>query len=107
MAKAEPTPEDIEAARAMVAAADAAARGAQKAEVIAKLQPLIDVGLGQENSQVSLPDLIAALRLNYGALASIDNNLPNLAFSTAQVLETLNDRIRSLMALNAAAAPEA
>lgn len=98
-----PTPEEIEAARQLVATADAAASEARKAEVIAKLQPLTDAGLGQDDASVSLPELITVLRNNYGALAAIDNNLPNLAFSTAQVLETLNDRVRSLVALNSPA----
>lgn len=42
------------------------------------------------------------------ALAELDTSLPNLAFSTARVLETMNDRVRSLVAMNAAApvAPE-
>lgn len=99
-----PTLEEIEAARQLVDTADAAANAARKAEVLTKLQPLTDAGLGDDDASVNLRELITVLRNNYGALAAIDNNLPNLAFSTAQVLETLNDRIRSLVALNAPAA---
>lgn len=102
---ADPTPEEIEAAREMVAQADAAAAAAAKAAVRAKLQPLIDAGLGGDAPTATWADLVAALRANASALGEIDTNLPNLAFSTAQVLSTLNDRVRSLMALNAPAEP--
>jgi len=99
---ATPTPEEIEAARLLVAEADAAEAEAARAAVRAKLQPLIDAGWGGESVEANWADLTSALRTNASALAEIDPNLPNLAFSTAQVCATLNDRLRSLMALNAA-----
>jgi hypothetical protein len=100
-----PTPEEIEAARQLVAQADAAAAEAAKAAAREKLQPLADVGLGGDAPVGSWADVMDALRSNASALGAIDSNLPNLAFSTAQVLSTMNDRIRSLLAVNASAAP--
>lgn len=102
---ADPTPEEIEAARQMVAQADAAAAAAAKASVRAKLQPLVDAGPGGDAPTGTWADLIAGLRANASGLGEIETNLPNLAFSTAQVLSTLNDRVRSLMTLNAPAEP--
>ena len=100
-----PTPEEIEAARQMVAQADAAAAEASRAAVRAKLQPLADLGFGGEAPVGSWSDLLTTLRANASALAEIDQTLPNLAFSTATVLTTLNDRVRSLLALNAPTEP--
>lgn len=102
---AKPTPEEIGAARALVATADAEADQARRAEVIATLKPLTDLGLGGDAKFKATPaELTAALRASAGALAAVDPNLPNLTLSTAQVLDTLNDRIRSLVALNSSAA---
>jgi len=102
-----PTPEQIETKRAEVAAYDAAQAEAQKEANRAKLQPLIDIGLGGSTPLTcSSAELATALRTNAMALADLDATLPNLAFSTAQVLETMNDRIRSLAAQNAAAPAE-
>lgn len=99
-----PTPEEIEAARLMVSQADAAAAEARKSANRAKLSPLLDLGLGGAGPLTcSANDLAACLRANAMALADMDATLPNLAFSTAQVLETMSDRIRSLAAQNAAA----
>lgn len=100
-----PTPEEIKAARQMVAQADAAAAEASRAAVRAQLQPLADLGFGGEAPVGSWSDLLTALRANASALGEIEQNLPNLAFSTATVLTTLNDRVRSLLALNAPAEP--
>lgn len=99
--------DDIEQKRAEVAAFDAAQAEARKAEVRAKLQPLVDIGLGGPGPlTVSAAEAAAAMRQNAAALAEVDANLPNLLFSTAQVLETANDRIRTL-AMQNAPAPEA
>lgn len=97
-----PTPEQIETKRAEVAAYDAAQTEAQKEANRAKLQPLIDVGLGGSSPLTCSPtELAALLRTNAAALSDLDATLPNLAFSTAQVLETMNDRVRMLVAQNA------
>lgn len=102
-----PTPEEVEAARQLVSQADAAAAEAAKAANRARLAPLVALGLGGAGPLAcSATDLAACLRANAMALADMDATLPNLAFSSAQVLETMNDRIRSLTAQNAAA-PEA
>lgn len=109
---ADPTAEEIEAARALVAAADAAAAEATKAANRLKLQPLTNIGLGGSGPLTcSLAELVAALRSSAMTLVDLDGALPNLAFSTAQVLETMSDRVRSLVIQNAAvpapAEPEA
>lgn len=99
-----PTPEEVEAARQMVFQADAAAAEAAKAANRAKLAPLVALGLGGAGPLTcSAADLAACLRANAMALADMDATLPNLAFSSAQVLDTLSDRIRSLVSHNAAA----
>lgn len=96
-----PTPEQIEAKRAEVAAWDAAQAETQKEANRAKLQPLIDLGLGGSGPMTcSLAELASGLRASALALAELDATLPNLAFSTAQVVETLGDRVRSLVAQN-------
>lgn len=99
MAKTQPTPEEIEAARQMVAEADAAAAAEKKSVVLEKLKPFMDAGLGAAEGGAVGP-LITALQAGYTTLAEIDPTLPNLAFSTAQVLQTLDNRIRSLVAAN-------
>ncbi len=96
--------EDIEQKRAEVAAFDAAQAEARKAEIRAKLQPLTDLGLGGSEALTCSPSQLAqVLRSTAATLAEVDASLPNLLFSTAQVLETANDRIRSLAMQNAAA----
>ena len=106
MAKAQPTPEEIEAARQMVANADAAAAAEKRAAVIEKLKPFTDAGLGATTDGGAVASLIAALTANYASLADIDPSLPNLAFSTAQVLRTLDDRVRTLATANAPSQPQ-
>ena len=106
MAKTQPTPEEIAAARQMVAEADAAAAAERKASVLATLTPFTDAGLGSTTEGGGVAALIGVLRANYTTLAEIDPSLPNLAFSTAQVLQTLDGRIRSLAAMNAPAAAQ-
>ena len=101
-----PTPAQIAAARQMVAEADAAAAAERKASVMAMLTPFTDAGLGVTTEGGWVAALIAVLRANYTSLAEIEPSLPNLAFSTAQVLQTLDDRIRSLAAMNAPAATQ-
>ncbi|MET4683677.1 hypothetical protein [Brevundimonas faecalis] len=107
------TPEQIEAMRLEVQAYDAAQNEAGKAAVRALIQPLIDLGLGGSDPLTASPvQLATAMRTAAPTLASVDPSLPNLLFSTAQVFETANDRIRTLVALNAPApasppAPEA
>lgn len=101
---ADPTAEEIEAARALVAAADAAAAEATKAANRLKLKPLTDIGLGGPGPLTCSPtELVSALRASAMTLVDLDSALPNLAYSTAQVLETMQDRVRSLVAQNAAA----
>ena len=100
MPATQPTPEDIEAARNLVATADAAADAARKAEVIAKLQPLIAAGFGSENAVVDLAALSAVMPANYAALAEIDPNLPSQVMSVATLNQSINDRVRNLVALN-------
>ncbi|WP_312599053.1 hypothetical protein [Brevundimonas sp.] len=96
------TPEEVEAARQLVAQADAAAATERKAAVLATLKPFTDAGLGSTPEGGAVAALISAMRANYATLGEIDPSLPNLVFSTAQVLQTLDDRVRSLSAMNAA-----
>lgn len=106
---AELTPEEAEALRQQLAAHDAIQNEARKAANRAKLQPLVDLGLGGSGPLTCSPaELAAGLRAHAMALSDMDATLPNLAFSTAQVIETMGDRVRSLVAQNAAApvAPE-
>lgn len=103
-----PTPEEVEAARTLVANADAEADQVRRAEVIAKLKPLTDLGLGGDGKlEGSLADIAAAIRATAPNLAELDANLPTLMFAITGPMLTLNDRIRSLVALNSPAASEA
>ena len=83
MATTKPTPEEIEAARQMVAKADAEAEATKRAQNQQLIQPFLDVGLGstEENSQVR--EVIRVLREKAIDLQSIDRNLPNILFVTA------------------------
>jgi len=100
MATTKPTPEEIEAARQMVAKADAEAEATKRAQNQQLIQPFLDVGLGstEENSQVR--EVIRVLREKAIDLQSIDRNLPNILFVTATSLENADDKIRSLAAMN-------
>jgi len=100
MPATQPTPEEIEAARNLVATADAAADMVRKSEVLAKLQPLIAAGFGGKNAVVDLAALSAVMPANYAALAEIDPNLPSQVVSVASLNQSVNDRVRNLVALN-------
>ncbi|PZT94675.1 MAG: hypothetical protein DI624_14470 [Brevundimonas sp.] len=100
MSKADPTPEEIEAARALVLKADNAASEARKAEVLAKLQPLVATGFGAENAVIDLAALSAVMPSNYAGLADVDPNLASQVLSVVSLNQSVNDRIRNLVALN-------
>lgn len=93
------TPEEIEAMRAKVAKADAAAAASLRADRRAALQPLIDGGLGSSEEGNAVATLTKTLRDNAQLLGSMDQNLLSAAISGAQVLDTINDRVRSLWAM--------
>lgn len=103
MAKTQPTPEEIEVARAVVAEADAAAAADRKAAVIEKLKPFTDAGWGAPLETSTLQVAIKALREKANTLAEIDPDLSNLLFAVSQPMATADDRLRSLVAVNAAA----
>lgn len=98
------TNEEAETLRQQLAAHDAAENEAKKTANRARLAPLTALGLGGDGPLTcSLAELAAGLKTGAMTLGDLDPTLPNLAFSTAQVVETLNDRVRSLAAVNAAA----
>lgn len=104
MADTPMTDEEAAALRQQLAAHDAVQNETRKAANRAKLQPLVDLGLGGAGVLTcSSAELATALRTNAMALADLDATLPNLAFSTAQVIETIGDRVRSLVVQNAPA----
>lgn len=100
MSKADPTPEEIEAARALVLKADNAASEARKADVLAKLQPLVATGLGAEDPVIDLAALSAVMPSNYASIADIDPNLASQVLSVVSLNLSVNDRIRNLVGLN-------
>lgn len=104
MSKADPTPEEIEAARALVLKADNAASEARKADVLAKLQPLVATGLGAEDPVIDLAALSAVMPSNYASIADIDPNLASQVLSVVSLNLSVNDRIRNLVALNSPSA---
>lgn len=102
MPSAKPTPEEIEAARALVAQADATEAAKTRQETLALIAPLVDAGWGSTDENSPVRVAAKALRDKAMTMSSIDPQLPNTLFTTATVMETVNDKIRSLAALNAA-----
>lgn len=97
-----PTEEEVEAARQIVAQADAEQEAATRAANLAAVQGLVDLGFGVDSPVVvPISDLVQGLRQQAPLMAiSSDTTLMRLCDSTAQVLQTLNDRVRSIVALN-------
>lgn len=96
-----PTPEEIEAARALVAKADAAKAAKNRQDVLALIAPLIAAGWGSTAEDSPLRVAAKALRDKAMTMSAIDPQLPNTLFTTATIMETVDDKVRSLAALNA------
>lgn len=97
-----PTPEQIEAARALVAQADAAEAARKRQETRDLVAPFIAAGWGAPAADESPVRLAArALREKAMTMSSIDPQLPNTLFTTANIMDTVDDKIRSLAALSA------
>lgn len=97
-----PTPEEIEAARLLVAQADAESQREARQAALDAVQPLIDVGFGgDEIIEATMAEVIAAIRAQIQSpTATRDMALLNLYTATANCLTTLNDRVRSIVAQN-------
>lgn len=97
-----PTPEEIEAARQLVAEADAAEAAAARATNLAAVAPLTAVGLGtSEPIGVTVEALLAAIQGQVAAIAATgDDTLMTLLSSTSRCLRTLDDRVRSIVVAN-------
>lgn len=92
------TPEEIEEARRIVAEADAQALHQQAEEIISALLPLTSLGFGVEEApSVSLSEVARELRTSAMA-PGVPQDISMLAFPLAGPLETLNDRIRNVLA---------
>lgn len=97
-----PTQEEIDAAREIVAQADAEAAEAARLANLAAVQALTDVGLGtDEPMDISVRELVQAIQAQVQvAAAASDITLVNLFTATANCLRTLDDRVRSIVAQN-------
>lgn len=97
-----PTEEEIEAARQIVAQADAEKAEAARLANLAAVEALTDVGFGTDAPiEVSVPEFIQAIQGQVAsAAAASDTTLLNLFTATANCLRTLNDRVRSIVAQN-------
>lgn len=102
-----PTEQEIEAARQIVAEADAEQAEAARLANLEAVSALTGVGLGTDDPVgVSVRDLIQAIQSQVAvAAAASDTTLMNLFSSTASVLRTLDDRVRSIVAQNQPPAP--
>ena len=101
MTKTQPTPEDVEAARALIAKADAAeaARARQKTRDL--IAPFIAAGWGSTDENSPVRVAIRALKEKAITLSAYDPNLPNSFFTTATVMGTVDDKIRTMAAMSA------
>jgi hypothetical protein len=99
---AKPTEEEIEAARQIVAQADAEKAEAARLANLAAVEALTEIGLGTEDPiGVSVPEFIQAIQGQVASAASAsDTTLLNLFTATANCLRTLNDRVRTIVAQN-------
>lgn len=102
---ANPTPEEIEAAREMVAEADARAERERRAQNLERLAPLTALGFGPGATiEASVPDMIAAIR-SARDLRDVHPDLADMADATARVLETFADRARTAIQANQPTVP--
>ena len=97
-----PTEEQVQEARAIVAQADAELAEQQRQANMAVIQPLLDIGLGDDRTiTVNLSDMITIIQEQMKP-AILNQNLifMNVLNSTANNLKSLQDMIRSVEALN-------
>lgn len=93
-----PTPEQLEAARQLLADHAASEAAASRAATRAAIAPFVAAGFGGDGPlNVNLGEAAQIMRANMAALGAIEPTLQNLAFSGAGVLETFNDRIRQMI----------
>lgn len=88
--------DDIEAMRAKVAKADAEAAAKAKDANLALLKPFVDAGIGGD----ALPEIAKLFRDNAQTLGTFEPHLQSMALTGADLLMTMNDKVRSLIALN-------
>ncbi len=100
MAKTTTTPEEVEAARALVAQADAAAAAENRKQRLADFSPLAEAGWGSKDSNSPLLVAIRAARDNATLLAKYDINLPSTLYTLASLMATVDDKVRSEVAMN-------
>lgn len=96
-----PTAEELEAARALIAKADAAEAARVRQENRDLAAPFIEAGWGSPDENSALRIAAKALRDKAATMATYDPNLPNTLFTTATIMETVDDKIRSMATLNA------
>lgn len=90
------TPEEAAEAEARLAQYRTAQDEAARADKRALLQPLVDVGLGTGQITGTTQQVLEAMRNTAIPIAALDHSLSNLFMSTANVLQTLDDRVRTL-----------
>ena len=100
MAKTKATPEEIEAARALVAEADAAAASENRKKRLAVFQPLVDAGWGSNDEASPIKAAIKAARDNAASFGVVDANFPNTLYTLATLMATVDDKVRSEVAMN-------
>lgn len=96
-----PTPEELEAARALIAKADAAEARRARQEARDLVAPFIAAGWGSTDENSPIRVAAKALRDKAMTVSAIDPQLPNTLFTTATIMETVDDKVRSLAAMNA------
>ena len=96
-----PTPEELEAARALIAKADAAEARRVRQQTRDLVAPFIEAGWGSSDENSAIRVAIRALKEKAITLSAYDPNLPNSFFTTATVMETVDDKIRTMAAMSA------
>lgn len=101
MPTSQPTPEELEAARALIAKADAAEARRVRQETRDLVAPFIEAGWGSSDENSALRVAAKVLRDKAATMAAYDPNLPNTLFTTATIMENVDDKIRSMVAMSA------
>jgi hypothetical protein len=97
----EATPEEIEAAYELIARTNAAEAARVRQETRDLIAPFIEAGWGSADETSAIRVAMKALREKATTMMAYDPNLLNMLFTTATIMQTVDDKIRSIAALNA------
>lgn len=100
MPTTKPTPQEIEAARQMVAKADAEAEAARRAANLKRYPPLIVSGFGPDGRINATPaELVEAMRA-CRLLDDVARDLSDFSDAAARIFETFADRASTAIQAN-------